>query len=242
MRAWRRGGASAPPALRESAGEAGREACSAGRTAAPPPPPLRPQGGASAPSRRPGQTEANRVSRRSRSPKHVSSACASFRSTARATRSCARSTGCKAWVARAIDLGAVAIDVETDEHRSDAGRALRHLARARPERGLLRAARPSQRRRRRQRRPVRGRHRARSDRGAGGARRPASRCSRTAACSRSATTSSSPGRSSRCAASRSRLRRHHADVLRARRRARPTTASTRSPRAISITPRSTTTR
>ena len=59
------------------------------------------------------------------------------------------------------------------QHRPDAGGALRHLAGARPERGLLRSAHPPQRRRRRQRRPVRRRHRAGSDRGTGGPRHPA---------------------------------------------------------------------
>ena len=50
----------------------------------------------------------------------------------------------KAWVARARDLGVVAINAETRRRRPDAGGAVRHRARGRAQRGLLRAARASQ--------------------------------------------------------------------------------------------------
>ena len=59
-----------------------------------------------------------------------------------------------AWIARARDIGVVAIDTADHEPRSDAGDVVRLLARGRAERGLLRAAGPPPGRRRRQRRPV----------------------------------------------------------------------------------------
>ncbi len=62
-----------------------------------------------------------------------------------------------AWIARARELGVVALDTADHEPRSDAGDAVRLLARARRQRGLLRAARPSQTRRRRRRQSVRRR-------------------------------------------------------------------------------------
>ena len=60
-----------------------------------------------------------------------------------------------AWIARARDLGVVALDTETTSLDPMQAHAVRLLARGRAERGLLRAARPSQGRRRRRRWPVR---------------------------------------------------------------------------------------
>ena len=72
------------------------------------------------------------------------------RSTARATRSCSDARPAQGTGSRArSDLGVVAINTETHRRRSDAGDAVRHRARGRAERGLLRAARASQGRQRR---------------------------------------------------------------------------------------------
>ena len=110
-----------------------------------------------------------------------------------------------AWIERARENGFVAIDTQTHESRSDAGRAVRLLARGRAERSLLRAARPSPRRGGRQRHAIPRRRRARSDsrrRRARGAQAAAHRRGRAQDRRR---ISSSTGRSSRSAASRSLL-------------------------------------
>ena len=61
----------------------------------------------------------------------------------------------KEWIARAHDVGVVAVDTETTSLDADAGGPVRLFARAIAERGLLRAARAQEGRRRR--RPVRRR-------------------------------------------------------------------------------------
>ena len=126
-----------------------------------------------------------------------------------------------AWIARARDLGVVAIDTETTSLDPMQAHAVRHLAGGRAERGLLRAARPSRGRRRRRRRPVRRADSRRTRfRGARGARRD------QAAAGRPRRAQGRPEPEIRLAdlrAARHRacaLRRHHADVLRARCRAR----------------------
>ncbi len=98
-----------------------------------------------------------------------------------------RSTRLNAWIERARDLGFVAIDTETIEPRSDAGRAVRLFAGAGAERGLLRAA-VAPPGRRRQWRVVPGRDRARSDCRSAPRSTPSSRSWKTPACSRSART------------------------------------------------------
>ena len=147
--------------------------CGARRAlAATPLPDPPPQGGGSAPSKRPAQAKPIRSFAVVRLPRNGPSGCARFRSTARATRPCARLTGSRPGGAR--DRPRHRGDRRRDQfHRPDAGRAVRHLARARTERSLLRPARPPQERRWRQRRLVRRRTGARPDRRARRARHPA---------------------------------------------------------------------
>ena len=122
------------------------------------------------------------------------------------------------------------------EHRSDAGHALRRVAGAGAERGLLYPDRPSQGGRWRRRGPVRRRHCARPDFREG---RP--RCAATAA-GRSRNRQDRPRSEVRVAdvrAARDRtlsLRRHASDLLRARRRTRQPRPWRSRQRAISIMP------
>ena len=66
------------------------------------------------------------------------------RSTARKYETVRTLDRLNAWIARAHDTGVVALDTETDGVDPMQARAVRLLARGRAERGLLRAARPSQ--------------------------------------------------------------------------------------------------
>ena len=95
-----------------------------------------------------------------------------------------------AWIARASDVGVVAIDTETTSLDPMQAQLVRLLARGRRQRGLLRADRPSRRRHQgggdlfapeaAALRPARSRRRTRSPR--------SSRCWKTPACSRSGRT------------------------------------------------------
>ena len=214
-----RGGA--PPRLRlraRSAGEAaGRGAARASLPAASPDPP--PQAGRERTEQRPAAERSRHAAVARRRARRALRKLPS--STARATRSCARPTGCKAWVARAHRPRHRRDRHRDHQPRPDAGGAVRHLARARAERGLLRAARAPQGRRRRQRRPVRRRPRARPDPGA----RPRSPALKPLLEDRGVLKIGQNLKFDladlRAARHRDRvLRRHHADVLRARRRPR----------------------
>ena len=92
----------------------------------------------------------------------------------------------EAWVARARDVGVLALDTETTSLDPDAGRPVRPVACGGGERGRLCAADPSPGRRRH--RPVRRRGRSRPAHGRGRARACSSRCWRIAASSRSGRT------------------------------------------------------
>ena len=125
------------------------------------------------------------------------------RSTARATRSCADLDRLNAWIARARELGRIAID--TADHGIDPMQAALcglSLALAPNEACYVPLAHRKAGRRRRQ--LVRRRHRARPDSRARGARSTQAAARGSRACSSSARTSSSTGRSLRCAGSRSR--------------------------------------
>ena len=126
-------------------------------------------------------------SRRRRSPPRGSRSRTAKNSTARNTKRVRSLDRLNAWIARARDHGHVAHRHRDHQPRSDAGRAVRLLAGARAERGLLRAA-VAQPRRRRQRRPVPGRasrptrsraRRARRAEAAAGRSRASSRSART---------------------------------------------------------------
>ena len=128
--------------------------------------------------------------RRRRSPPRGSRARRAKNSTARNTKPCATLDRLKAWIERARDIGFVAIDTETDESRSDAGGAVRLLAGAGGERGLLRAAVASPRAAASGKRRLVPAASVAPDQisEARRARRRSSRCSKTRACSRSART------------------------------------------------------
>ena len=195
-------------------------------------PPISPHPAGPPPRRR------RRSSRRRRSPRPASRPRATPRSIARATRSCAASTGSmpgsraratSAW-SRSIPRPPVLDPMQAT--------LVRLLARGRAQRGLLRSAGPSQRRRRRRRRTVRRPDCARPDRGARGARGIEAAAGRPGRAQGRARPEIRPA-DFRAARHRARaFRRHHADVLRARCR----TLQSRDRRscriATSITPRS----
>ena len=175
------------------------------------------------------------ASRRRRSPPRARTPRAGKSSTARTTRPCARSSGSTPGSRAARELGHRRARRRDRHARPDAGGALRLLARGRAERGLLRAACPSQAatanaaacsQRRDRRRPDRRSRRARgAEAAARGSRRPQDRPELQIRLA-----------DVRAARHRDRaLRRHDADVLCARCRRAPITASMRSRDAISIT-------
>ena len=135
-------GRRAPPA---PAASPRGEPATASRSVRPAPPPAAPATSAR-PSQRAGRQPtqrhaahaagARRRARRSRAQRQVRPQ--------HATRPCAALDRLNAWIARARDVGIVAIDTETTSLDPMQADAVRHLARGRAERGLLRAARPSQ--------------------------------------------------------------------------------------------------
>ena len=136
-------------AVTSPAGEGGEPTCSAG-TRLPNPPPQAGEG-AHAPAAR----ASNGASRPPRSPPRIWRRRATSkidRSKYETVRTLDR---LNAWVARASDVGVVALDTETTSLDPMHGAAVRLLARGRRQRGLLRADRPPRRRHGGRRRSVR---------------------------------------------------------------------------------------